>query len=51
MTNKRFKELQLEIAGLKEIDKKITERVAAELNAEDCNSNTAKTEEIINNNE
>tara|TARA_R110001592_G_scaffold34077_4_gene117385 strand:- start:1684 stop:1848 length:165 start_codon:yes stop_codon:yes gene_type:complete len=49
MTNKRFKELQLEIAGLKEIDKKITERVAAELNAEDCN-NIVKTEQIINDN-
>lgn len=50
MTDKRFKELQIEIARLKEIDKKITEKVALELNAEDYNNNIVKTEQIINNN-
>ena len=34
MTNERFQELQTEIAKLKEIDNKITERVAAEFDAE-----------------
>ena len=34
MTKSRLTELQTEIARLKEIDNKITERVAAELDAE-----------------
>ena len=34
MTNERWKELQTEIAKLKEIDNKKTERVTAELDAE-----------------
>ena len=36
MTKERLKELQTEIAKLQEIDNKITERVAAELDAEEC---------------
>ena len=36
MTNQRLKELQTEIAKLKELDNKISERVAAEFDAMDA---------------
>ena len=51
MTETRLKELQTEIARLEEIDNKITERVAAELdNGDELGSAMAWTQEDVNNN-
>ena len=51
MTETRLKELQTEIARLKQIDKETTERVAAELdNGDELGSAMAWTQEDVNNN-
>jgi hypothetical protein len=44
MTNQRLKELLTEIAKLKEIDNKYTERVAAEFDAKDFEDNAPEHE-------
>ena len=51
MTETRLKELQTEIARLEEIDNKITERVAAELdNGDELGYVMAYTQEDVNDN-